>query len=278
MSSWPQERRDSLLELIRKSREIFSSMKPLLRVGDRPRAVFVGDTHGAFMVTKYVFENFSDYDAIVFLGDYVDREPYGLENLEIILSHFVENKDKVIVLRGNHESPLTNEYYGFRAEVREKLGDENYKEFVDLFSEMPYAAIVNNYLCVHGGIARNLKNVQQIEELKKPDIIPEDEIAFEMLWNDPREELDGFVPNIRGEGTFFYGKDVTLEFLKENSLKGIIRGHEVADGFRSEIDERVITVFSSRYHKMRAGILLQDGDKFNMVYLDEEFLLKGDRS
>lgn len=166
MSSWPQERRDSLLELVRKSREIFSSMKPLLRVGDRPRAVFVGDTHGAFMVTKYVFENFSDYDAIVFLGDYVDREPYGLENLEIILSHFVENKDKVIVLRGNHESPLTNEYYGFRAEVREKLGDENYKEFVDLFSEMPYAAIVNNYLCVHGGIARNLKMYNRLRNLR----------------------------------------------------------------------------------------------------------------
>lgn len=53
----------------------------------------------------------------------------------------------------------------------------------------------------------------------------------------------------------------------KNSLKGIIRGHEVADGFRSEIDERVITVFSSRYHKMRAGILLQDQGKFNMVLL-----------
>ncbi|AWS00170.1 metallophosphoesterase [Metallosphaera hakonensis] len=277
MSSWPQERKDAILDLVMKSRERFSSMKPLLRIGEKSKVAFVGDTHGAYNVTKYVFDKYWDYDAIVFLGDYVDREPYGLENLELILSRFLENQEKVVVLRGNHESPLTNDYYGFKAEVKEKLGEEAYPEFVNLFANMPYAAIVNNYLCVHGGIARNLKKVEQIEDLKKPDIIPEDEIAFEMLWNDPREELDGFVPNIRGEGTFFYGKDVTLEFLKENSLAGIIRGHEVADGMRWELDERVITVFSSRYHKMRAGILLQEQGKFNQVFLDETFLFNGDK-
>ncbi|QKQ99171.1 serine/threonine protein phosphatase [Metallosphaera tengchongensis] len=278
MSSWPQERKDNILNLVSKATEMFSSTKPLLRVGEKRRAVYVGDTHGAYNVTRHVLENYANFDVIVFLGDYVDREPYGLENLELILSKFIESPEKIVVLRGNHESPLTNDYYGFKTEVEQKLGGESYKEFVELFSQMPYAAIVNDYFCVHGGIARNLKSVTQLDELKKPDVLPEDEIAFELLWNDPREELDGFVPNVRGEGTFFYGRDVTLNFLKENLLKGIIRGHEVADGFRAEMDERVITVFSSRYHKMRAGILLQEDGKFSQVYLDETFLFNGDRS
>ncbi|MEM3947024.1 MAG: metallophosphoesterase [Metallosphaera sp.] len=278
MSNWPQERKSHILELVFKSQEKFSSMKPLLRLGNKTKVAYIGDTHGAYNVTKYVFDNFSDFDSIVFLGDYVDREPYGLENLEIILDKFLENPDKVIVLRGNHESPLTNDYYGFKEEVEEKLDEQSYNSFVDMFAVMPYAAVINDYLCVHGGIARELKSLQQIEELPKPDVMPENEIAFELLWNDPREELEGFVPNIRGEGTYFYGNDVTLDFLKNNSLKGIIRGHEVADGFRLEMNERIITVFSSRYHKMRAGILIQENGEFKQVFLDEKFLSDGERS
>jgi len=251
-------------------------MRPLLRLGERKRVVVVGDTHGAINVTKYVLEKYWEYDSIVFLGDYVDREPYGLENLELILPKFLENPEKIIVLRGNHESPMTNEYYGFKSEVREKMGAEYYEEFASMFSVMPYVAIVNGYFCVHGGIARGLESVDQVEGLKKPDLLPEDQIAMELLWNDPREELDGFIPNVRGEGTFFYGKDVTLRFLEQNSLKGIIRGHEVADGFRFEMDNRVITVFSSRYHKMRAGILRIEDENLTQEYLDERFLYEGD--
>ena len=36
---------------------------------------FVGDTHGDFETTQSIVKRFFDVDHIVFLGDYIDREP-----------------------------------------------------------------------------------------------------------------------------------------------------------------------------------------------------------
>ncbi len=258
---------NDILNTINKAHEFFASNPLLLELPDKDSVAFIGDTHGALDVTEEVFRELYDkVDLLIFLGDYVDRGPQGIENLTLILRKMLENPKKVIVLRGNHESPLTNEFYGFKGEVMEKMGDY-YEDFVNMFSVMPYAATINGYFCVHGGIARNLEDIKQINNLKRPDVNPDDEIAFEMLWNDPREELEGFVPNVRGEGTYFYGRDVTLKFLERNNLKGIIRGHEAVDAFRFEMDNKVITVFSSRYHGLGAGALVFNKGSFCKVLL-----------
>src|SRR3989441_13297274 len=73
--------------------------------------------------------------------------------------------------------------------------------------------------------------------------------------------IDGFLPSVRGDGAYYYGSDVTEKFLANNALKGIIRGHEVVDGFREDLGGKVITIFSSKYHGGVAGVLVLDGDK-----------------
>ncbi len=242
--------------------------KPLLDRREGNRVVFVGDTHTAVDVTQTVLDKYyADSDFIVFLGDYVDRGVTGIENLGLIASEFLENPRKIIMLRGNHESPLTNPYYGFLDEVTEKLGAESYEKFKEFFQSMPYAVVVNDYFCVHGGIAIGLDDVSQIAGLPIPDLNPDDPVAYQLLWNDPRDMIEGFVPSVRGEGAYYYGEDVTERFLKNNSLKGIIRGHEVVDGFREDMDGRVITVFSSRYHGEAPGILVLDQGKMEQVRL-----------
>ncbi len=277
MSLLEGTRISEILELVKKAREQFESEEPLIEISNVKKAVFVGDTHGADFITREVMEAHKDADVLVFIGDFVDRGPNGIENLELILKAHLEDPKRVVVLRGNHESPLTNYYYGFVNEVKRKLGNEDYYEyFKAMFSVMPYAALFDGggserYFVVHGGIARDLKRVEEVKSLPRPDANPDNPIAFEMLWNDPREELDGFVPNIRGEGTYFYGKDVTMKFLEENGLKGIIRGHEVADGFREDVIDgqrgmKVITVFSSAYHGMRAGALIWKDEKKGFIY------------
>ena len=236
--------------------------KPLLPTREVNRAVFVGDTHTAVDVTQTVFDKFyEDADLVVFLGDYVDRGNTGIENLGLITSKFLEDPKRIIMLRGNHESPLTNPYYGFLDEVTEKLGKAGYEQFKDFFQAMPYAVVVNNYLCVHGGIANTLNDVSEIAGLPSPDVNPDDPVAFQLLWNDPRDMVDGFIPSVRGDGAYYYGNDVTKRFLENNLLKGIIRGHEVVDGFRDDMDGKVITVFSSRYHGTSAGILVLNQDQ-----------------
>jgi len=232
------------------------------------RVIFVGDTHTAIDVTQTIFDKFyGDADLVVFLGDYVDRGETGVENLGLITSKFLEDPSKLIMLRGNHESPLTNPYYGFLEEVTEKLGEASYDTFKEFFQAMPYAVVVNNYLCIHGGIATTLDTVSQIADLPFPDLNPDDPTAFQLLWNDPRDMIEGFIPSVRGDGAYYYGSDVTEKFLANNSLKGIIRGHEVVDGFREDLDGKVITIFSSKYHGGAAGVLVLDGDQMEQVRL-----------
>jgi protein phosphatase len=241
---------------------------PLLDSRREKRVVFVGDTHTAFDVTQTIFDKYYDNsDLIVFLGDYVDRGKTGVENLGLIASKFLEDPTKMIMLRGNHESPLTNPYYGFLDEVTEKLGEGAYDQFKEFFQAMPYAVVVNSYLCLHGGIATSLESVSQIANLPYPDINPDDPTAFQLLWNDPRDMIEGFVPSVRGDGAFYYGSDVTEKFLEDNSLKGIIRGHEVVDAFREDLGGKVITIFTSKYHGGAAGILVLDDEKIEKVIL-----------
>ncbi len=241
---------------------------PLLPRRDEKRVIFVGDTHGAVDVTEAVLEKFwDDADLIVFLGDYVDRSETGLENVGTIAASLLEDPHRTIMLRGNHESPLTNPYYGFMDEVTKKLGGGAYDKFKEFFERMPYAVVVNDYLCLHGGIAKGLTSVNEIDTLPWPDLNPDNPIAFQLLWNDPREMIDDFVPSTRGDGAYYFGYDATRTFLENNSLKGIIRGHEVVNGFRDDMDGRVITVFSSRYHKQNAGVLILDNGKMERVTL-----------
>jgi len=253
-----------IADLLSKAKEKLSG--PLLPSKDVGRVIFVGDTHTAIDVTEKVFEKYyEDADLIVFLGDYVDRGKTGMENLALITSRFLEDPMRIVMLRGNHESPLTNHHYGFVEEVTEKLGPSGYDAFKAFFEQMPYAIIVNQHLCLHGGIAQGLNDVSEIAALPRPDENPDDPTAFQLLWNDPREMIDGFLPSVRGDGAYYFGEDVTKEFLAKNSLNGIIRGHEVVDGFREDMGGKVITVFSSRYHGASAGILIMDDEKMEKV-------------
>ena len=113
---------------------------------------------------------------------------------------------------------------------------------------MPYVAIVNNtYFLVHGGLAKGLSSIDDIKRLPKGDVNPDNEIAFQLVWNDPADDIEGFVENyFRGPGVYFYGPDVTQQFLTRYSLKMIIRAHEYTEsGFKWNHNNRVLTIFSS---------------------------------
>lgn len=258
---------DKVPLLLEKAKSIITGelLLPTKNVG---RVVFVGDTHTATDVTEKVFDIYlSDSDLIVFLGDYVDRGNTGTENIGMILSKMLENPNKVVMLRGDHESPLTNFHYGFVEETIQKFGDNGYEQFKEFFKTLPYAVSVNGYLCVHGGIPMGLQKVEDIANLPGGDINPDDPVAFQLLWNDPRDMIEGFLPSVRGEGAYYYGRDVTRTFLSDNGLEGIIRGHEVTDGIREDMDGKVITVFSSRYHGGLAGVLVMNDGKTERVMI-----------
>ena len=272
-----------IAEIIDQAKEIFRQQDSYIGEVTAERVLFVGDTHGALNVTELAKYYYDKVDLIVFLGDYVDRQPpNGVENLMAILDLLVrDGGKKVIVLRGNHESPLTNYYYGFYEEVKEKLGEEFYPRLVELFSLMPVSVTVNGYFCTHGGLPGlyngdgaldlGIDSVEDLHRLPKGDIIPDDPVLFQLLWNDPTDSVDYFSLNRRGEGAFYFGRKVTEEFIVRTGFRGVIRAHETADGFKVDHDGRVITVFSSVYHKQRAGLLfLNNVGQFARLYISQD--------
>jgi len=261
--------RSELVKLLKDAWEFFETKPLLLELGEAEKVVFVGDTHTEVSVSRYVIREYYDkVDKIIFLGDYVDRGYTGVENLTFLLKKMLESENKIILLRGNHESPITNRYYGFYDEVISKYDEEVYHMFEILFAKMPYAAIINNYLCVHGGIAKGLLRVEDINKLPRNDLEPSDPIALQLLWNDPREGFEGFLPSPRGEGIYLFGRDVTEKFLNENNLMGIIRGHEAVNGFREHFNGKVKTVFSSTYHGYPPAILVYNKGNFIKQIID----------
>ena len=218
---------------------------------------FVGDTHGALDVTAFAMSSEANSDLICFVGDLVDRGKRQLFNLLYILEMAMISH-KVIVVRGNHESTLTNEVYGFIEELQGfDIIEEVYPHILRLYGKLPYALYLDSgIVAVHGGIPQNALDLQNWNNLPMDDLEPLNTTAFEILLNDPREFVDGFIPGTRGEGTFFFGPDAYYRFAERNKVKLFVRAHEVKkQGFEYYFNRKLISIFSSRYHKGKAAIL-----------------------
>jgi len=253
---------EAFLQLLRDAEEIFSSEPQLLRV-ESEQAIFLGDTHGDLdSAVEFWRVAESSGGLPILLGDYVDRGPLQVETLVFILAWKVARPDSVIVLRGNHESPLTNPYYGFTHALASRYGRESYLKVVEVFSQMPYAAIWNDsILAVHGGIARGLEDAEEILKFPKGDINPDDPLAMQVLWNDPDEYVEGFAPSERGPGIYRFGRRAFEEFMERSDLRMLVRAHEFfPEGVRSFFDGRLLSVFSCRYYGGKPSALRLSAD------------------
>jgi protein phosphatase len=282
------------IELLERAVRLLSETPPVLRL-DGERFLLVGDTHGFPEVSEWAFRvaEKEDADHIVFIGDYVDRGPRGVENLELLLGRLLAEPGRVVLLRGNHESLFMNYYYGFREEAEAKRGQEYIEAVERLYRVMPYVALLpEGVMVVHGGvpcrrcgyrpedpvtlgeIEERLNRIKGSEEASEPS----EPLAMQLLWNDPRGNIEWFMPSPRGPGIYLYGREAWTSFLRENSLRLLIRAHEVVDAVHvwlrdgsqrrgledgdelslDSLEYSVVTVFSSLYHRGGAGALLLD--------------------
>jgi len=247
-----------LAEMLEECTRLFGEEDQLLEV--EGRVLVVGDTHGDQLSTLKAFK--ADADAYVFLGDYVDRGPQQIENINFLLAKKLVDPDRVLLIRGNHESPLMNYSYGFYMRVLEAYGAEVYEMYARLFSQMPYAVLINSeVLAVHGGIARGLKSLDDLRRLPKGDLLPSNQLAFEVLWNDPDESVKWFAPSPRGEGVYLFGRAALKSFMEANGIELIVRGHEYfPSGLYTYFEGMLISVFSCRYYPSTSpkAVLMED--------------------
>eukprot|EP01128_Nolandella_sp_AFSM9_P011278 TRINITY_DN7_c0_g3_i1.p1 TRINITY_DN7_c0_g3~~TRINITY_DN7_c0_g3_i1.p1 ORF type:complete len:302 (+),score=54.87 TRINITY_DN7_c0_g3_i1:28-933(+) len=232
--------------LIDKSRELFISQPVLLDL-EAPLKI-VGDIHGQYYDLLRLFEygGFPPESNYLFLGDYVDRGPNGLETICLLLAYKIKYPENFFMLRGNHECGSINRIYGFYDECRERYNLKIWKAFNDCFNCLPLGAIIEDkILCIHGGLSPDLRSLEQIRRIVRPTDIPDTGLLCDLVWADPDGDVQGWGENDRGV-SFTFGADVVENFLKRHEFDLIVRAHQVVeDGYEFFAKRQLVTVFSA---------------------------------
>lgn len=221
-----------------------------INVPENEKIISFGDFHGSFHTfLRNIFRlhclgildlsngqyKINDGYRLLFLGDIVDRGNYALD-IVYILSQFINNNDihKIMIIRGNHEEENLYSRNGFLKEFEKKLKIQSYRNlFKYFFSTLPTAIILQHgqtrYWVSHGGIPYQQRNIINFDNLFENDNIiffggEYTYIANQIRWNDFSNKSNTIISN-RGGELFIIGTDYLKQFLKENNINMILRGH-----------------------------------------------------
>ena len=298
-SAQKEELSKMLLSLCKDLTPILESEERCVKISSP--VIIIGDIHGniedLFSIENSFLKSFplvsNDY---LFLGDYVDRGKWSIECAIYILCLKALAPNNVFLLRGNHETRLLQQIYGFHDECKKKydsLGADICETINRLFDRLPLSAIVDDSVfCCHGGVP-SFGTVAHINKIKTDLRDPEKEspLGWELVWNDPVNDdtfrdvaklLDidnrnallnlGFVPNKRRGTGFFFNAKALDNFLNVNGLTHIMRAHEVPmSGVSILFDSKLTTVFSHSHYSginNRAAVIQVYDHWFRVIQLD----------
>jgi serine/threonine-protein phosphatase 2A catalytic subunit len=215
-----------------------------------------GDVHGQFYDLLELFRIGGDMPDTnyLFMGDYVDRGYYSVEVVTLLVALKVRFKERICILRGNHESRQITQVYGFYDECVRKYGNANvWRMFTDLFDYFPLTAAVDNAIfCLHGGLSPSISTLDAVRALDRVQEVPHEGPMCDLLWSDP-DDRQGWGISPRGAG-YTFGADCSGQFLHDNGLKMVARAHQlVMEGYNWAHSDKVVTIFSAPNYCYRCG-------------------------
>lgn len=233
-------------------REVLREEPPfLILTASKGEAIFIGDTHGDFSVTKYIAKKFltkSD-SYLIFLGDYIDREPEpegALYNIVYLCLLKISFPNRIYLLKGNHEAHYSVFCYPYEfdrvlVDIFGRYATKIHNSATELFKELPLMLKTENgIIASHSGFPLH---GQPVDDKSRKDLI------IEILWADAE-----ISPMFRGFGIPKFSEEQLKEFLNENSVYCFIRGHDPYLAGKVTYSKRCITLSTSRTYASRAGI------------------------
>ena len=244
----------------------------ILRSGDlvflpsKGKCLFIGDLHGdcdslnaILEETKFKEELEKETGYLVFLGDYIDRGNQEIEVLERLLELKKLYGERVILLRGNHESLEQVMRYGPKSRPSGLIMGGAFEKAQDFFESLPCILVTGNGVCaLHGGVPEIKQEWEvTLDTLSKLKSEERDQV----LWNDPappdpreaglfQEDYGDllFLENKQRRDYKFFTPSALDNFLKSIGAKVLIRGHEaVENGYLIHFfyEDKLATIFSS---------------------------------
>lgn len=211
----------------------------------------VGDVHGHFYDVLNMLSLMEDPvdRPYLFLGDYVDRGYNSMELVVLLLAYKTLHRDRMHLLRGNHETRMLSSVYGFKEECMRKYDLTVYWRICELFQVLPVAAVVDQkYFCIHGGLMPGLS----VDFIMRCDRAGETTDLHDLLWSDP-DEGSGFRKNPRGAG-YLFGEDVLDRFLGEHGFSCVVRSHQLVNsGYKSHFNGKLYTVWGAPNYCYSSG-------------------------
>jgi len=243
----------------------------------RSPVTVVGDIHGQFMDLKELLRitGVPPETNYLFLGNYVNRGYMSVRAMTLMLLYKVRYKERVVLLRGNHESRQVTQMYGLFDEVIKTYGSADvWKLFTDIFDFLPLTALIENRIfCVHAGLSPSLQSMEDIRELDRFQDVPSEGAIRDLLWSDP-DDRDGWAVGLHSSDKTF-GADISKAFNHGNGLQLIARAHQITmAGYNWCHDRNVVTIFSAPNYCYRFGNqaavmqLDEPGLKYNFLQFD----------
>lgn len=122
----------------------------------------------------------------------------------------VRYKNRITILRGNHESRQITQVYGFYDECLRKYGNANvWKYFTDMFDALPLTALIEKQIfCLHGGLSPTMESLNAIMDQDRVQEVPHEGPICDLLWSDPDDRL-GWGVSPRGAGYVLWTPEPT---------------------------------------------------------------------
>ncbi|RZN68438.1 MAG: hypothetical protein EF807_05900 [Candidatus Methanolliviera hydrocarbonicum] len=251
-------------DLIFEAGRIIRAEKNLITLKDG-KVIFVGDTHGDLDATRNVISKYlNSKNKVVFLGDYVDRGPNSMENINFLLISKILYPKNLLLLQGNHEGRGIIKFYP--ADFWEGLSGRLYSLYSSLLSKLPLAAITKNgIIALHGA----LPNVFRVEEINEIEV--GSDLWREITWGDFREREGKFL----GDDPFTrrpqFGRGYFQEIMDRLGMNVLIRSHQ-PDAEGRMYGGRCLTIFTSHAYLQRRTIAISNLKKEVRTVEDLEVL------